>query len=87
MLRITFALLITTTLVSCGPPNSNYYDDLDGDGYAHKDRDCQDESPAIHPDAVEECNGIDDDCDGLWDNVPGTEDNLPGCDWQPEASS
>lgn len=35
--------------------------DLDGDGYAD-DVDCNDSDPAVHPDAAESCNGIDDNC-------------------------
>ena len=41
--------------------------DLDGDGYGTAvvcaDIDCDDTNPAVHPGAVEICNGIDDDCD------------------------
>ena len=35
--------------------------------------DCDDHNPAVHPGALEVCNGIDDDCDGTIDNVA-----LPG---------
>ncbi len=47
--------------------------DSDGDGYLDVDRcpdveldlqDCDDDDPAIHPDAEEICNGVDDNCDG-----------------------
>jgi len=39
--------------------------------------DCNDTVPAIHPNAVEECNGKDDDCDGVFD-----EEGAVGCeDW------
>jgi len=38
--------------------------DLDGDGYTVDDGDCDDADANVSPDAVETCNGIDDDCDG-----------------------
>ncbi len=40
--------------------------DGDGDGYAPPE-DCNDANPAVHPGAVEGCNGLDDDCDGQLD--------------------
>ncbi len=40
--------------------------DLDGDGFAAPE-DCDDNDPAINPDAAELCNGVDDDCDGTID--------------------
>ena len=47
--------------------------------------DCDDHNPAVHPGAVELCNGQDDDCDGLVDEGPGgvdpDSDGIPGaCD-------
>ena len=36
--------------------------DADEDGYT-SDVDCDEEDPAVHPDATEICNGVDDDCD------------------------
>ncbi|MDP2305622.1 MAG: MopE-related protein [Pseudomonadota bacterium] len=40
--------------------------DADGDG-APDDEDCAPDSAAIHPGAVEACNGVDDNCDGAVD--------------------
>lgn len=40
--------------------------DGDIDGY-NSDVDCDDHNEAVHPDATEVCNGIDDNCDGVID--------------------
>jgi tartrate-resistant acid phosphatase type 5 len=42
--------------------------DHDGDGFDAPE-DCDDTDPEIHPDALEVCNGVDDDCDGAVDDV------------------
>ncbi len=41
-------------------------EDADGDGFYAGD-DCDDEDPAVNPEADERCNGVDDDCDGVVD--------------------
>jgi hypothetical protein len=41
--------------------------DNDADGYTENQGDCDDADQDIHPGAVEECNGKDDDCDGQVD--------------------
>lgn len=41
--------------------------DADGDGYTVAQGDCNDADEAIHPNAVDLCNGIDDNCNGVVD--------------------
>ena len=57
-------------VVACGSGGT----DADGDGYG-TDVDCDDSNAAIHPEASESCNGVDDNCDMAIDNDPadGTE--------------
>jgi hypothetical protein len=56
------------------PPDPNDVDN-DGDGYTENQGDCNDNNPAVHPQAEEICDGeIDHDCDGTVDE---------GCDQAP----
>jgi hypothetical protein len=49
----------------------NHCQDTDADGY-FVSVDCNDQNAAIHPGALEACNGVDDDCNGLTDDGLGT---------------
>ena len=64
--------------------------DLDGDGFLTEDEpdcldvmdqlDCNDLNPAIHPDAEETCDGVDNDCDGAMDSEEDDDgDGWPVC--------
>jgi hypothetical protein len=44
--------------------------DMDGDGWGEGD-DCNDHDETVNPDALEQCNGVDDDCNGEIDDGVG----------------
>jgi len=69
----------TATLENCNValPCS---DDADADGYNAGAGDCNDADPAVHPWAVERCNGKDDDCDGVVDEGNPTLDGAASLD-------
>ena len=52
---------IWTSPIWIEEPDTN---DDDGDGLSEADGDCDDDDPAVSPDATEVANGADDDCDG-----------------------
>ena len=54
-----------------------------GDGESELDGDCDDGDPEVYPNALERCDGVDDDCDGL---IDGDDDAVTGLlDWWPDA--
>lgn len=61
------------------PNNPNKDKDLDGDGYTPDQGDCDDTNPAIHPGAMEICDGLDNDCDGITDNYDADHDGYSAC--------
>ncbi len=61
-----------TTSTSTGP------EDADGDGHSSAS-DCDDTDPAVHPEADELCNEIDDDCDGAVDEAA-----VDATEWYPD---
>ncbi|MFT4628326.1 MAG: hypothetical protein ACI8PZ_007021 [Myxococcota bacterium] len=79
---------------------SDWWTDADGDGFGEEgppvrvciapgvdiSGDCDDDDPAVHPDAPEMCNaGIDDDCNDLADDADPGLDPLSATPWYPDA--
>jgi len=62
---------ITYTEISCDVPA----------GYVLDDTDCDDLDAGVNPEALEVCNGIDDDCDGdvSWQEEDPDGDGIPAC--------
>ncbi len=92
---IGLLLVACTGIENAGHPYHCEASDLDGDGFAGAyvapngdssevcgdvlGPDCDDGDPAIHPGALETCNGQDDDCDGRIDpDLDG--DGFLGCE-------
>lgn len=48
------------------PSNENIIIDADSDGFSQEE-DCDDNAPFINPDAIEICDGVDNNCDGISD--------------------
>lgn len=57
-------------VVDSRPTRASGSVDADGDGW-EEDEDCDDQDAAVNPDALEECNGVDDDCNGDIDDGVG----------------
>ena len=85
MRRAVFFVLISMLPVVHGCPGTGEADrdrgdpvwdwDLDGDGWAVGEGDCNDHLAYVHPGAVEQCDGHDTDCDGL---LAGSESDIDG---------
>ncbi len=54
-------------LIACALPPPLLISDADDDGYVAGRGDCDDHDEDVNPEAVEACNGVDDDCDGAVD--------------------
>ena len=79
------------------PEDSTYYSDLDGDGFGALEtamqacsqpsnsvtdfRDCDDDNAAVHPDAIEVCDELDNDCDTLIDDGDDSLDASTGTEF------
>ena len=70
MMKKVLLLGCLLSLVGCSETVSPLVVDDDADGYA-ADVDCADDDAAIHPDATETCNMVDDDCDASVDEALG----------------
>lgn len=53
--------------------------DSDGDGFSETE-DCNDADATVNPEAIERCNGKDDDCDGVIDE----DDAIDALEWYPD---
>ena len=53
------------------------YIDEDEDGYSVEEGDCDDTNPDLTPDAIDECDGIDNNCDGQIDEDLSIDQNEP----------
>ena len=84
-------VLMTVCLIGCekddgetSVPSDTYTEtaceDADSDGYCVEQGDCDDGNAEIHPNRVEECNGIDDNCNSVVDEGLADADGDGTCD-------
>jgi len=97
-LGATCSDFIQYTVMDC---SDTWYADTDGDGFGDPDAiatgceqpsayvtdssDCDDNDAAIHPDAQETCNGVDDDCDGDIDDDDPSLDTDTATTWHDDS--
>lgn len=70
LLNLSLALMSALALSACDNDKLGIDDifddivnpDLDGDGFSANEGDCDDENAAVNPDALEVCDGLDNDC-------------------------
>jgi hypothetical protein len=67
----------TTPLAACEPPS----------GAVEDDQDCDDADDAIHPDATEVCDDVDNDCDTLVDDADDSLDTTTASSWYADADA
>ena len=60
---ITVSILGGCGASSIDNKDGDLANDSDGDGYLEDD--CDDDNPLVHPDALEQIDGLDNDCDGV----------------------
>jgi len=65
-LRYGIIVALVLSLTACGSVSEQAFPDNDKDGFDQR-TDCDDTDPAIHPEADEVCDEVDNDCDELVD--------------------
>ena len=72
------SLLLVPLFLSCADTDKNVTElDDDSDGFAGLE-DCDDNNPAVYPNAPEVCDGVDNDCDDLVDDEDDNFDTSTG---------